>query len=106
MAAFLGGSFMVQAHHIKLYPRYGTVVVKLHRPKIAVHAGIQYYHARGVWYRAHGKKFKVVKAPVGIRIKRLPRGYRTVWVQGRKYYNYNGIWYSRTKGYYTVIRLS
>ncbi len=98
MMAFLGGSFLVQAHHIKVKPRYGAVVVKLHRPKIVVPGGSNFYFSNGIWYKANGKKFVVVKAPAGIRIKRLPRGYRTVWVNGRKYYKYNGIWYSKSKG--------
>ena len=105
MAAFLGGSILVQAHHVKVKPRYGAVVVKLHRPKTVVHAGVNFYFAKGVWYKAHGKKFVVVKAPLGIRIKRLPRGYRSVWLQGRKYYRFNGFWYSKSKGYYTLVKI-
>lgn len=105
MTAFLGGSMLVQAHHIKVTPRYGTVVVKLHRPKILIHSGINYYFTKGIWYKAHGKKFVVVKAPVGVRIKRLPRGYHTVWVRGRKYYKYNGTWYSKSKAYYSVVKI-
>jgi hypothetical protein len=103
--AFLGGSILAQAHHIKTTPRYGTVVVKLHRPKVVMHSGTSFYFAKGVWYKPHGKKFVIVKAPVGVRIKRLPRGYHTVWVKGRKYYKYNGVWYSKSKAYYSVVKI-
>ena len=106
MAALFGGSFMVEAHHIKVKPRYGAVVVKLHRPKIVVHSGSNFYFSKGTWYKARGKKFVVVRAPIGIRIKSLPRGYTTIRVSGKKYYKFNGAWYSKGTGYYTLVKIS
>lgn len=106
LSLMIGMSWTAQANKIKLHPRYGTVVVKVHHPKVIVHSGANFYYARGVWYKPYGRKYVVVKAPIGVRVKYIPRGYRIVRVNGKKYYTYNGIWYTKKRGYYTVVRVS
>ena len=106
LAIMLGMSWTAEANKIKVYPRYGTVVVKVHHPKVFVHGGVNFYYAKGVWYKARGRKYIVSRAPIGVRVRYIPRGYRIVRVNGIKYYTYNGIWYTKKRGYYTVVRVS
>ena len=105
MIAFLGASFTVEGQTVEIYPRYGTVVAKVHRPRVVVHNGANFYFANGVWYRPHGRKYIVCKAPIGLRVRYLPKGYRVVRINGKKYYRYNGIYYTKKRGYFTVIRV-
>ncbi len=96
----------VQAHHIKVHHKRGTVVAKVHHPKVVVHKGNNFYYAKGIWYRPYGRKYVVCRAPIGIRVNYIPRGYRKVRINGVKYYTYNGVWYTKKRGYYTVVRVS
>ncbi len=101
-----GATAGVQAHKIKVHHKHGTVVAKVHHPKVLVHKGVNYYYANGIWYRPYGRKYVVSRAPIGIRVKYLPRGFRKVRINGIKYYTYNGVWYTKNRGYFTVVRVS
>lgn len=105
IAAIFGASLNVQAHKIKVYPRHGTVVTKVYNPKIVVHKGMNFYYAKGVWYKPYGRKYVVTRAPIGVRVRYIPRGYKIVRVNGIKYYTYHGIWYTKKRGFYTVVRV-
>lgn len=52
-----------------------------------------YYFHRGVYYRPEKKGYKVVKAPIGARIRRLPDGFRIVRRTNRIYYVFFHTWY-------------
>lgn len=106
MAALLGTSLTVQAHKVKVYPRHGTVVAKVYQPRIVVHKGINFYYAKGIWYKPYGRKYVVCRGPIGLRIKFVPKGYKIVRINGKKYYHHNGIYYAKKRGYYTVVRFS
>ncbi len=106
MAALMISSSSLEAQTVKVYPRYGTVVTKVYQPRVVVHSGVNFYYAEGVWYKPYGRRYVVCKAPLGIRLKYIPRGHRIVRVDGKKYYHYNGIWYTKKRGYYTVVRVS
>ena len=106
IATLFGASLSLQAHKIKVHPRHGTIVAKVYHPKIVVHKGVNFYYAKGVWYKPYGRKYVVCKAPIGVRVRSIPRGYKIVWVNGRKYYTYHGIWYAKKRGFYTVVRVS
>ena len=99
-------SSSLEAQTVKVYPRYGTVVTKVYQPRLVIHGGVNFYYARGVWYKPYGRRYVVCKAPLGIRLKHIPRGHRIVRVDGKKYYHYNGIWYTKKRGYFTVVRVS
>lgn len=105
LAALLGGFTFGQAKTtIKVYPKAGVIVTKLHHPRVYVHKGVRFHYAQGVWYRPHGKRYVVTSAPVGIVVRSLPRGRKVVRVNGRKYYSYNGVWYRKSgRGYKVVI---
>ncbi len=106
MAALIGASFSMQASKIKVHPRHGTVVTKIYKPSVVVHNGSNIYYANGTWYKPYGRRYVVCRAPIGIRVKYLPKGYRVVRVNGKKYFRYNGIWYKKNGRFYTVYRVS
>ncbi len=90
---------------VKVYPRHGTVVTTLHKPKVVVHKGINFHFADGVWYKVRGRKYIVCAAPTGIAVRRLPRGNKVVIHNGRKLYKYKGIWYKKKGRGYVVINV-
>lgn len=90
---------------LKVYPKIGIVVSTVHKPKIYVHSGIRYHFAGGIWYKPHGRKYVVCRAPRGVRVKVLPRGHRLVVVKGRKLYHYNGVWYKKRSRGYVVVHI-
>jgi len=63
---------------VKIYPKRGAVVTKIHKPKVVVHKKVNYYHTDGVWYNR-------------MRIK------------GRKYYKYRGVVYKKQRRNYVVV---
>ena len=96
-------SLEINAQEVRVYPAYGTVVAKVYKPKVVVHKGVNYFYASGVWYRAHGKRYRVSRAPIGIRVRALPRGVKIAWVNGRKHFVHKGIWYAKRGRFYTVV---
>ena len=106
IAALFGATAGIQAHSIKVLHKRGTVITKVHHPKVVVHKGVNFYYANGIWYKPYGRKYVVCRAPIGIRVKYIPRGYQRVRINGVKYYTYNGVWYTKKRGYYTVVRVS
>lgn len=102
---FLGAFVSANAQRkvVKIYPKHGTVVTKVHKPNIVKHRGVKFHFSKGVWYKPRGRKYVVCSAPLGITLRHLPRGYKVVRLNGRKMYKYKGIWYQkRGKGYIVV----
>ncbi len=78
-------------------PRRGKVIRTLAVGHISIrHSGIHYRFHRGVWYQPRGKKFVVVRAPFGVRIRTLPTGYRRIIIGSRPYFYYYGTFYVKT----------
>nr|WP_298999214.1 DUF6515 family protein [uncultured Allomuricauda sp.] len=92
-----------QTKVVRVYPKHGTVVTTIHSPKVVVHKKTNFYFAEGVWYKARGRRYVVCAAPVGVRLRTLPRGYKIVWRNGRKLYSYKGIWYKKTGRNFVVV---
>jgi len=90
---------------VKIYPKRGTVVTKINKPRVIVHKNVSYYNADGVWYAKKRRGYVVVGAPVGVTVKQLPSGYRVVKVNGRKYYKYRGVVYKKNKRRYVVVNV-
>lgn len=102
------GSFLTinaQRTVVKVYPKRGTVVTTIKKPRVVVHKKTNYYIADGVWYKARGRKYVVVNAPVGIKIRTLPRGNKVVVVNGRKLYKYKGVWYKKSGRNFIVVHV-
>ena len=105
IVAVMAGSWALEAKTFKVNPRIGVVVTTVHKPNIIVHKGVNFYYAKGVWYKPHGRKYIVCKAPIGIRVRTLPRGYKKVRIHGKKYYTFNGVWYAKKGRTYTVVKI-
>ncbi len=88
---------------LKIYPKKGVVVTKLSKPKIVVHKKVNYYCADGVWYNKVKGRYVVVGVPLGVSLKRLPRGYKVVKIQGKTYYKYRGVIYKKYRRNYVVV---
>ena len=105
--ALLGGLLTSNAQRtvVKVYPKHGTVITTIKKPKVVVHKRTNFYFADGVWYKARGKKYVVVSAPVGIKVRSLPRGNKVVVIKGRKLYKYKGVWYKKSGRKYVVVNV-
>ena len=53
----------------------------------------EYYAYNGIFYKKYHKGYRVVKAPRGAKIKRIPDGFRIVRKRGIPYYVYYHTWY-------------
>ena len=91
--------------HSHYYPPRGFVFSTLPPgPRAVFHAGVQFYFAGGVWYRAHGPGgFVVVAPPLGIVVPVLPPFYSTVYVGTVPYYYANDVYYVQGQQGYTVV---
>ncbi|WP_422348338.1 DUF6515 family protein [Flagellimonas sp.] len=107
VAVALLGTMAVSAQRtvVRVYPKHGTVVTTIKKPRVVVHKKTNFYFADGVWYKARGKRYVVCAAPVGIKVKRLPRTRTVVVVNGRKLYKSRGVWYKKSGRHYVVVNV-
>lgn len=90
---------------VKVYPRHGTVVTKIYKPKVIVHHGVNYHFASGIWYKARGRKFVVCAAPRGVVVSQVPKGRKIVYINGKKHFKFKGIWYTKKGNGYMVVHV-
>jgi hypothetical protein len=90
---------------VRVYPKRGTIVKTVKKPKVVVHKKTNFYFANGIWYKARGRNYVVCAAPVGVKVRKLPRGNKVVVVNGRKLYKYKGIWYKKSGRKYIVVNV-
>ena len=70
-------------------------------PRTAVvvnYGGLRYHYSAGVYYRYYNGRYVVVSAPIGLRVRILPVGYRLIYVGPRAYYYYQGSYYIKVEG--------
>ena len=92
-------------HHNRYYPTPGYVVRTLPPQRIvAVHRGAHFYFFDGAWFRADGRYFIAVAAPIGIAIHVLPRFYTRLWIGGVPYYYANSVYYVQSPQGYVVTQ--
>lgn len=86
----------VRHRHDHYYPARGYVVPTLPPGYLDLtFGGGHFFFRSGVWFRAQGPRFVVVRPPVGIRLGILPPSYSTIWIGSTPYYYYaNGIYYT------------
>ena len=60
------------------------------------HSGIRYHYYRGVYYKPAGTKYMVVRAPVGIRLRTLPKESIHFVLGGRRFFYYYGTYYVKS----------
>jgi hypothetical protein len=90
---------------LKVYPKHGTVVTKVVKPKIIKHNTIKYYVADGVLYKKKKNKYIVVSAANGVVIKRLPKGYKVVTINGKTFYRYRGVFYKKQRRKFVIVNV-
>lgn len=64
---------------------------------------LYYYFDDGIYYRLDNDKYQVVPAPVGHRIKKLPKGTYELTVNGAPYYYYFGTFYIPVDKQYEIV---
>jgi len=86
-------------------PCRGTYISSAPSASIALNfRGLSLFFNNGVYYRPHEHGYRVVAAPIGVRINALPRGYAELYVGRMPYYYYCGTYYRNYGGYYEVVR--
>ena len=91
--------------HYKHLPRRGAVVTSINSKSLTVNfKGIGYRSYAGIWYRPQGKRWVVVRTPIGVRIKALPAGYSRCLVNSRTYFYYYGTYYIKTNNEYEAVQ--
>ncbi|MBC6996863.1 DUF6515 family protein [Cytophaga sp. FL35] len=73
--------------------------------KIIVFKGKKYQFKNGNWYITRGRKLVVVRPPIGIKVRTLPRTNRVVLVKGKKRYLSNGIYYKKRGRNFVVVKI-
>lgn len=78
------------------FPRWGSTVRTVGTGYVGIRfGGIGYRFHKGVWYRPKGKRFVIARAPFGIRVRVLPRGYRRFVLGTNTYFYYYGTYYMK-----------
>jgi len=65
--------------------------------------GYNYYDCDGVYYKKDNDKYQVVPAPVGTRVKELPKNSLEFTLDGAPYYYYFGTFYIPVNGQYEIV---
>jgi len=92
--------------HDHYYPARGYIVPRLPPGYLdLIFGGGHYFFRSGVWYRAQGPRFVVVRPLAEIRLGVLPPSYSTIWIGDTPYYYANGIYYTAiaNTGEYAVV---
>ena len=91
-------------NHVRLIHRVGHRIPNLHRRAIHVNAGgLGYRYQSGAFYRPYRSGFRVVHAPIGAVIHRLPVGYMNVRMNNNNYYRYEDTYYKPCQMGYKVV---
>ena len=86
-------------HHHHYYPAVGYSVGALPPGYLSVaYGGAHLYFHAGVWFRAAGPAYVVVRPPYGAVIPVLPPGYTLVYAGSVPYYYANDVYYSALPG--------
>jgi|GEM_PF-962229 len=65
--------------------------------------GYNYYDCDGVYYKKDKDKYQVVPAPIGTKIKELPKNSVQFTMDGVPYYYYYGTFYAQVNDQYEVV---
>ena len=85
----------------------GAVITTLpHGHATLVVSGVRYHYHDGYYYRPVRGGYRVVVAPVGATVVRLPKRHKVVHVRGGVYYHYRDAYYrwDARRKVYVVIR--
>lgn len=90
---------------IKVYPVIGTVVTKVSKPKIISQNNTKIFFADGIWYKQRSGRYIVIKAPVGVRVSKLPVRRKAVVINGSKLFKYRGVYYKKSGRNFVVVNV-
>lgn len=57
----------------------------------------QFYYSGGLFYRQYNDQYKVVAPPVGAEVPKLPSNAQQVTINGQRFYEYKGVYYTEGK---------
>jgi hypothetical protein len=63
---------------------------------LITHSGKKYHYHSGIYYKRSGANYIITKAPIGIRIRTLPKERIKCNIKGKKYFYYYGTFYIKT----------
>jgi len=76
-------------YHYSKLPRWGyTYNVAPNKATVVVHAGARYHYHSGIFYRNIGNKYKIIKAPIGIKVTILPKDKIKFSLKVKNYFYY------------------
>ena len=53
----------------------------------------QYYYADGIFYQPYNGGYQVTTPPVGAAVPSLPKGAKSIVIDGQQFYQFNGVYY-------------
>lgn len=85
-------------HHryAKLPPWGYSTKVAPKKASVIAHLGVKYHYSSGIFYKHAGANYRIVKVPIGIRVRTLPKGRIRFVLNGRKYFYYYGTYYVKS----------
>jgi len=93
-------------YHYSKLPRWGYTLKAVPKKSVVIiHSGLKYHYYSGIFYKPAGATYKIVKAPIGMRVRVLAKDKISIVLKGKKYFYYYGTFYTETpdgKEYFTV----
>jgi hypothetical protein len=98
------GEFRGSHWHYSFFPRWGGFYGYLPYPYINFWwGGLDYYLYNGAYYHYYGGRYEAVPAPVGYRVRSLPKGAQELAVDGNTYFYYYGAFYVPSNKKFEVV---
>jgi hypothetical protein len=66
--------------------------------------GYNYYDSDGIYYKYDDNKYQVVPAPIGYKVKTIPKGSLQFTLDGVTFYYYFGSYYTPVNGQFEVVQ--
>lgn len=80
-------------------PKWGKSYTAVNKKAFRIaHGGVNYHYYSGIYYKRSGANYIIAKAPVGIRVRTLPKERIKCNIKGKKYFYYYGTFYTKTDG--------
>ncbi|WP_421918385.1 DUF6515 family protein [Marinifilum sp.] len=94
---------VVKHKRYKKYPAKGTHVLYMNSARRVKHNKGIFYHANGIYYKKSTCGYKIVAAPIGVRLKVLPAKHVRIVLNGRHYFYHYGTYYISVGKKYEIV---